>query len=56
MLTGKNIIRVLLVFVPISIGLGLTHAAPVWVFLTACLAILPLAGFSLTALLWYLLP
>ena len=45
MLTGKNIIRVLLVFVPISIGLGLTHAAPVWVFLTACLAILPLAGF-----------
>jgi Ca2+:H+ antiporter len=45
LLTGKNIIRVLLVFVPISIGLGLAHAAPVWVFLTACLAILPLAGF-----------
>ncbi len=45
MLTAKNILRVLLVFVPISIGLGLTHAAPVWVFVTACLAILPLAGF-----------
>jgi Ca2+:H+ antiporter len=45
LLTGKNILRVFLVFVPISIGLGLTHAAPVWVFLTACLAILPLAGF-----------
>jgi Ca2+:H+ antiporter len=45
LLTGKNVLRVLLVFVPISVGLGLTHAAPVWVFLTSCLAILPLAGF-----------
>ena len=45
MLTAKNILRVLLVFVPVSMWLGLTHAAPVWVFVSACLAILPLAGF-----------
>jgi Ca2+:H+ antiporter len=36
--------RLLLVFVPVSIGLGLGHASPTWVFLTSCLAILPLAG------------
>jgi Ca2+:H+ antiporter len=45
LLTGKNLLRVFLVFVPVSIGLGLHHAPPVWVFLTSCLAILPLAGF-----------
>ena len=44
MFQGKNILRLLLVFVPVSIGLGLSHADPTWVFLTACLAILPLAG------------
>jgi Ca2+:H+ antiporter len=44
-LTAKNILRVLLVFVPISIGLGLGHASPVYVFVACCLAILPLAGF-----------
>ena len=44
LLTGANILRLLLVFVPIAIYLGLTHASPTWVFLFACLAILPLAG------------
>jgi Ca2+:H+ antiporter len=43
-LTGANILRLLLVFVPIAIYLGLTHASPTWVFLFCCLAILPLAG------------
>lgn len=33
----------LLVFVPISIGLGWTRANPTWVFVTSCLAIIPLA-------------
>jgi Ca2+:H+ antiporter len=44
MFTGKNLLRSLLVFVPVSAYLGLTHASPTWVFVTACLAILPLAG------------
>ena len=34
----------LLVFVPASFWLGVTHASPVWVFVVSCLAILPLAG------------
>ena len=40
----QNILRLLLVFVPVSFYLGMTHASPTWVFLVACLAILPLAG------------
>jgi Ca2+:H+ antiporter len=44
LLTGANILRLLLVFVPVAIYLGLTHASPTWVFLFCCLAILPLAG------------
>jgi Ca2+:H+ antiporter len=44
MFTGKNALRLLLIFVPVSIYLGLTHASPTWVFVTACVAILPLAG------------
>jgi Ca2+:H+ antiporter len=43
-LTGKNLVYVLLVFVPVSLYLGVTHAEPTWVFVTSCLAILPLAG------------
>jgi len=43
-MTGQNILRLLLVFVPVSIYLGMTHASPTWVFVAACLAILPLAG------------
>ena len=43
-MTGQNILRLLLVFVPVSCYLGLTHASPTWVFVFACLAILPLAG------------
>jgi Ca2+:H+ antiporter len=44
MLKGKNLLYVLLVFVPISIWMGLSHASPVAVFVVSCLAILPLAG------------
>jgi len=44
MITGKNLLRTLLVFVPVSAYLGLTHASATWVFVAACLAILPLAG------------
>jgi Ca2+:H+ antiporter len=40
----KRLIYGLLVFVPVSLWLGHTHASPTWVFVTACLAILPLAG------------
>jgi Ca2+:H+ antiporter len=37
---------VLLLALPVSIILGhVVHAAPVWVFLTACLGVLPLAGY-----------
>lgn len=37
--------RYLLVFIPLSLYLGLTHASPTWVFIASCLAILPLAGY-----------
>ena len=33
----------LLIFVPISVGLAIADANPTWIFLTACLAIVPLA-------------
>ena len=36
--------RVMLAFVPVSILMGVFHAPPVWIFLCACLAIIPLAG------------
>jgi Ca2+:H+ antiporter len=42
--SGKNLLRLLLLFVPLAVVLGLTHASPVAVFATSCLAILPLAG------------
>jgi Ca2+:H+ antiporter len=44
MLTGKNVVRAFLLFVPVAIWMGLTHASPTWVFIVSCLAILPLAG------------
>jgi Ca2+:H+ antiporter len=44
MLKGKNILYALLIFVPVSIWMGLSHASPVAVFAVSCLAILPLAG------------
>src|SRR5512141_1390223 len=40
----QRLLRGLVVFVPVSLWLGHTHASPTWVFVTACLAILPLAG------------
>ena len=44
MFTGKNLLRVLLVFVPVSFYLGISHASPTWVFVVSCVAVLPLAG------------
>src|SRR5678815_5191777 len=44
MFTGKNLLRAFLLFVPVAIWMGLTHASPTWVFIVCCLAILPLAG------------
>lgn len=44
MLTGKRLLYLLLIFVPVSVGMGVAHASPTWVFLASCLAILPLAG------------
>jgi Ca2+:H+ antiporter len=44
MFTGKNVVRAFLLFVPVALWLGLTHASPTWVFVVCCLAILPLAG------------
>jgi Ca2+:H+ antiporter len=44
MFTGKNLLRASLVFVPVSLWLGMSHASPTWVFVTSCLAVLPLAG------------
>ena len=43
-MNGKNVLYALLVFVPVSFILGLTHASPVAVFVVSCVAILPLAG------------
>ena len=41
----QNILNLLLVFVPIAIVLEyIVHARPEWIFITACLAIIPLAG------------
>src|SRR5438034_11078268 len=42
--SGRNLVKLLLLFVPVSLYLGLTHASPTWVFLSSCLAIVPLAG------------
>ncbi len=43
-LDGKTAFYSLLLLVPVSFWLGLTHAAPTAVFVSSCLAILPLAG------------
>ncbi len=43
-LAGVSPLHVLLLFVPVSIGLGMAHASPTVVFIACCLAILPLAG------------
>src|SRR5262245_47028381 len=41
----KNILNLLLIFVPIAIVLEyFVHASPEWIFVTSCLAIIPLAG------------
>ena len=43
-MTGKRFLYLMLIFVPVAIVMGLRHASPTWVFVTCCLAILPLAG------------
>ncbi len=44
MIAGKNLLRLLLVLVPVSLYLGMTQASSTWIFVACCLAILPLAG------------
>ena len=44
MTLGRLFLKGLLIFVPVSLGLAWRHSPPAWIFLTACLAILPLAG------------
>ena len=45
LLSAQNILNSLLIFVPIAIVLEwLVHASPEWIFVTSCLAIIPLAG------------
>ena len=43
-MSAKRLVYLMLVFVPASLWLGLSHAAPTAVFVVSCLAILPLAG------------
>jgi Ca2+:H+ antiporter len=44
-LSAENILNLLLIFVPIAIVLEfIVHASPEWIFVTSCLAIIPLAG------------
>ena len=42
-------LNLLLVFVPVSVVLDLAHGPPLAIFITACLAIIPLAGLMGTA-------
>lgn len=42
--TVAGLVRPLIVFVPVAIGLHLAHGSPTAQFVTACLAIVPLAG------------
>jgi Ca2+:H+ antiporter len=45
LLSAQNILNVLLIFVPIAIVLEyVVHARPEWIFVSSCLAIIPLAG------------
>jgi Ca2+:H+ antiporter len=45
LLSVQNILNLLLIFVPIAIVLEfVVHARPEWIFVTSCLAIIPLAG------------
>jgi Ca2+:H+ antiporter len=44
-LSAENFLNLLLIFVPIAIVLEwVVHARPEWIFVTSCLAIIPLAG------------
>jgi Ca2+:H+ antiporter len=44
LLTGQNALRAMLVFCPIALFLAHAEASPTAVFVTSCLALLPLAG------------
>ncbi|MFN8096233.1 MAG: calcium/proton exchanger [Vicinamibacteria bacterium] len=43
-MNARPLLYAMLVFVPVSFWLGLTHASPTAVFVVSCLAVLPLAG------------
>ncbi len=45
LLSLENWLDWLLIFFPIAVWLELTHASPATIFLTSCLAIVPLAGY-----------
>ena len=40
----RNFLNYLLIAIPFAVGLELTHASPVSIFITSCIAIIPLAG------------
>jgi Ca2+:H+ antiporter len=42
--SAANILNLLVLFVPVSIGLELAHASPTWIFIASAVAIIPLAG------------
>ena len=45
LLSAQNVLNLLLIFVPIAIVLEyIVHARAEWIFVTSCLAIIPLAG------------
>lgn len=49
MITRKNLLRALLVFVPVSAYLGMSHASPTWVFVAPQL----LAIYTIFAMAFY---
>lgn len=45
LLTGANLLRSLLVFVPVAMLMEwVFHSPPIWIFVVACIAVIPLAG------------
>jgi Ca2+:H+ antiporter len=44
LLTGQTVMHGMLVFLPVALYLGFTHGNPTAIFITSCLALLPLAG------------
>ncbi|MFN8005896.1 MAG: calcium/proton exchanger [Terriglobia bacterium] len=44
LLAPENLVYTLLVFLPVAMVLHYAHGSPVWIFVTSCLAVIPLAG------------